>query len=351
MSTRDYGRVYPEFWTGRTGKIIRLLGRDAQVVSLYLLTCPSANMIGIYYLPLPTLCHEIDISPQGAIKALQSLSEAGFCYYEGTSEQVWVPEMARFQIGEELKPEDNRVKGLIREIEKYKKSRFYEEFIEKYNLKYHLNLESPCQAPAKPLPSQEQELPSTRAQQEHSSCAELSEFAPAETSQNGQRPAKRKGSEELPEQALTLAEKLKDSLLANIPSFIPPSTAQQRRWAVDINKLNRVHNKTWEQIEWLLAWSQKDPFWSANIQSGAKFRKQWNQLLAKASKEQPKYSAPLAAERQEDDFSRLARETREAAEQKATAEKEQRAETRRRQREYEERQADEEAKTYGQRKL
>lgn len=345
MSTRDYGRVYPEFWTGRTGKIIRSLGRDAQTISLYLITCPSANMIGIYYLPLPALCHEIGISLQGATKALESLSEAEFCSYDGASEQVWVPEMARFQIGEELKPEDNRVKGIIKEIEKYKKSRFYRAFVEKYNLKYHLNLESPHEAPYEPLPSQEQELPSTRAQQEQSSsCAELSKFAPGEQSPNGNRSAKQKSRYQLPEQALDLAAKLKDSILANTPNARVPREVQVREWAVDIDKLNRLDGKTWEQIEWLLAWSQHDPFWSKNILSGAKFRQKWNQLLAKASKDRP--SAPLTEEQlvKEDDFLRRGREAREKEILLKEEEDKKRAAQRERQRAYEEASPEERAK-------
>jgi hypothetical protein len=49
---RDYAKVAPTFWNGETGKKIRELGRDAQVVALYLITCPSSNWIGLYYLPL-----------------------------------------------------------------------------------------------------------------------------------------------------------------------------------------------------------------------------------------------------------------------------------------------------------
>src|SRR5437899_9218726 len=76
-AVREYAKVAPQFWTGETGKRIRALGRDAQVVALYLVSSPSSTMLGFYYLPIPTLCHEIGISRQGALKALRSLSEAG----------------------------------------------------------------------------------------------------------------------------------------------------------------------------------------------------------------------------------------------------------------------------------
>ena len=57
---REYAKVSPTFWTGDTGRSLRG-DPDAQRVAFYLLTCSNANMIGLYYLPLPTLCHEIGI--------------------------------------------------------------------------------------------------------------------------------------------------------------------------------------------------------------------------------------------------------------------------------------------------
>ena len=55
---RDYAIVSPRFWIGTTGRELRRLGPEVQVVALYLLTAPHSNMIGLYYLPIPTLCHE-----------------------------------------------------------------------------------------------------------------------------------------------------------------------------------------------------------------------------------------------------------------------------------------------------
>lgn len=154
---RDYSKVSPRFWTGPTGKRIRSLGLEAQVVAFYLLTCPSANMIGLYYLPLPTLAHETGIPLEGACKALRSLSEAQFSHYDEAEEVVWVPEMARYQIEDELKASDNRCKGIWKEAEPFQKSRFFMDFWMRYEKAFHLPTPSPLEAPPKPLGSQEQE--------------------------------------------------------------------------------------------------------------------------------------------------------------------------------------------------
>lgn len=158
---REYSKVSPRFWIGSTGKKLKKLGADVQLVALYLMTCPSSNMIGLYHLSLPTLSHETGLSLEGASKGLRRGFEGGFCDYDDMEEVVWVFEMARFQIGEELDPKDKRVMGVSRELEEYRKSRFYKDFHKRYKKAFHLKdmkpLASPFEAPCKPLRSHEQE--------------------------------------------------------------------------------------------------------------------------------------------------------------------------------------------------
>lgn len=174
---RDYAKVAPQFWTGRTGRAIRARGRDAQVVALYVVTAPGANMIGVYYLPVATLCHETGLSPKVAAVALAALEDVGFAFYDAEAEHVWIPEMARFQIGDTLtaagkhgRP-DHRIRGVVRELLSVKGCRFAWDFYVKYQQRYNLpdlpelrTLPNPSEAPSKPLQSQEQEQ---EQEQEH----------------------------------------------------------------------------------------------------------------------------------------------------------------------------------------
>ncbi len=161
---REYGKVSPKFWTGETGRDIRARGGDAQRVAMYLLTCPNSNMIGLYYLPIQTICHEVGMTLQGATKALTSLSEAQFAFYDAASEEVFIPQMAAYQVGGPLVGADNRCKGVARELNEYRKSKFYMDFHRLYSEWFHLPLPSPIEAPSKPLASQEQEQ---EQEQEH----------------------------------------------------------------------------------------------------------------------------------------------------------------------------------------
>ncbi len=175
---REYGKLGPTFWTGETGKKIRRKGRDAQVASAYSITSPGSNMLGMYYLPIPVLAHETGMTLEEASKALQCLSEVGFAYYDDESEYIFVPNMARFQIGERLNENDKRVTGIKKQLESSRKSPFFNQFLDLYREPFHLQDVSPSEAPQKLLRSQEQD-------QEHDQEQEQEHFAA--TPKSGER--------------------------------------------------------------------------------------------------------------------------------------------------------------------
>jgi len=150
---RDYARISPQFWTGETGKAIKVLGSECQVVALYLLTSPHSNMIGLYYLPIQYICHETGSTLEGASKSLLSLNTIGFCDYDHNSEFVWVFEMARFQIGTMLKEADKRVKGISNTYESMQKNKFLGPFFDRYMDDFHLKNRRGLVGASKPLRS------------------------------------------------------------------------------------------------------------------------------------------------------------------------------------------------------
>lgn len=110
---RDCVNIPPDFWSRGIGR--RLRGNaHAQLVGLYLITCAAANMIGIYYLPIVVLMHETGLTEAQARDALRALAEADVAHYDDSAELVWVPQMARYQIGDELRAGDKRRLGQIR---------------------------------------------------------------------------------------------------------------------------------------------------------------------------------------------------------------------------------------------
>ena len=162
---RDYAKVSPQFWIGSTGRRIRKGGQEAQIVAMYLLTCPSSSMIGMYYLPVATIAHDTGLSIEGACKGLKGAIEAGFCSYDDESGVVWVHEMARYQIGDQLSAADKRCNGVQNDYDKMMENPFLSAFYERYHRAFNMKRRreytaidtSPLEAPSKALRSQEQE--------------------------------------------------------------------------------------------------------------------------------------------------------------------------------------------------
>jgi len=153
ISVRDYSKVSAQFWTGKTGKALRG-DMQAQIIAMYLMTSPHSNMIGVFTCPILYMAHETGSPMEGATKGLQTLCEGGFCTYDDDSETVWVHEMAKFQVDDELKPGDKRVAGIRKQYDAMPEGRIKDGFFEKYQGAFHLvnakPLASPLQAPTKP---------------------------------------------------------------------------------------------------------------------------------------------------------------------------------------------------------
>jgi NACalpha-BTF3-like transcription factor len=171
---RGYSKVGPKFWIGETGKKLRAAGADAQLVAVYLLTSPHANMLGLYYIPKSFIAHETGMGFEGASKGLQRAIEAGFCEYDEATEMVWVIEMATYQVADELKAKDLRVKGVQIEYDSLPANPYLARFFEKYGQQFCMSSKrgelvekrSPFEAPSKPLRSQEQEQEQEQQQEQ-----------------------------------------------------------------------------------------------------------------------------------------------------------------------------------------
>lgn len=81
------------------------------------------------------------------------------------------------------------------------------------------------------------------------------------------------------------ASRLANLLLKNIRALNPKAKDSSKTWAKDIDKLIRIDKRTPEEVEAMIAFVHKDPFWSTNILSGAKLRKHFERLELKQTAE------------------------------------------------------------------
>lgn len=72
-------------------------------------------------------------------------------------------------------------------------------------------------------------------------------------------------------------------LLQSNPKFKQPN---KKSWAEDVRKIREIDGIDHNEMARVFTWANNDPFWSSNILSPAKLRKQWNQLSAKANQKQ-----------------------------------------------------------------
>ncbi|MDH5528138.1 MAG: hypothetical protein OEY97_12620 [Nitrospirota bacterium] len=135
---RDSSRVSSRFWTGAVGLRLKRLGANAQLVALYLITCPHANDLGLYFLPVPYLSFDTGLPPDAAQAALSALEKDGFAHYDPLSSFVWVPDMAAWQLGDTLSPRDRRVIGVRNLLAHMPENPYLEPFTRRYREAFHL---------------------------------------------------------------------------------------------------------------------------------------------------------------------------------------------------------------------
>lgn len=128
---REYSKVSPKFWISKMSNQLRKIGIYPHFVSLYLISAPYSNMIGVYYLPLSSISKHVGISLRKVKKAIEVLKALNFCDYDYSMEYVWVKEMAFHQLGE-LKENDHRIKYCNREYKNLPELIFNGDFFSKY---------------------------------------------------------------------------------------------------------------------------------------------------------------------------------------------------------------------------
>jgi len=76
------------------------------------------------------------------------------------------------------------------------------------------------------------------------------------------------------------ANKLKNFILTNNPKAKVP--ADLTKWSIEFKRMIEIDKRSNEDIEKVINFSQKDPFWRTNILSASKLREKFDQLYMKA---------------------------------------------------------------------
>ncbi|MGP1459238.1 MAG: hypothetical protein ACTTKL_07995, partial [Treponema sp.] len=96
---------------------------------------------------------------------------------------------------------------------------------------------------------------------------------------DGKTNAARKTKPPITGEPLRLAELLRD-LHQKIDAGYSPNPRHVEIWAQDIEKLNRIDNRDYAEIERVIRWVKTDGnFWFSNIESGGKLREKYSRLF------------------------------------------------------------------------
>lgn len=78
---------------------------------------------------------------------------------------------------------------------------------------------------------------------------------------------------------MRMTELLISLIIRNNPDWNLRGTKET--WAKEVERLHRIDGRTYEQIEYMIRWTQSDSFWSQNILSTSKLREKFNDLIPK----------------------------------------------------------------------
>ncbi len=84
---------------------------------------------------------------------------------------------------------------------------------------------------------------------------------------------------------ILVVEAIIHSCLELYPNSKVPSTYKEKeKWAIEIERMKRIDNRTEEEIKLALQFAVKDTFWKSNIRSTKKFREKFETLLIQSKK-------------------------------------------------------------------
>ncbi len=138
-----YRKIVLSFWTDHD---IRRLTLEQRALLLYFFTSPHSNMIGLYFLPIGYVLVETGIASEAVLSHLTG-ALSRFVTYDRETEEVFVHNMARYQITDVLKADDNRKLSVQRLLAKTASSRLRHQFLTRYA---HWDLVVPTSTEAPP---------------------------------------------------------------------------------------------------------------------------------------------------------------------------------------------------------
>jgi hypothetical protein len=117
--------------------------RDFPVATLvygYLASCPSGSrsMSGIFKIYLRSICRDLGMGEFPVTETLKLLHRRECSYWDQSANLVWIPQVARWRVGERLSRQDRRGVALVRDLLRVEGHPFFHGFLHVYGEAFNL---------------------------------------------------------------------------------------------------------------------------------------------------------------------------------------------------------------------
>ena len=148
-----HGTVTRDLWLDPRFKT---LTPQVKLVVLYVLTSPYGNSAHLFRIGPSEIALACGLSPKAARLALNHLCSVEFIAYDFEHELMWLELQMLAELGESLKPEDNRIKFLASLCGSLPKCAITADFLTRFSAPYHLNQKGACKGTSRGHTSQGQ---------------------------------------------------------------------------------------------------------------------------------------------------------------------------------------------------
>ncbi|MCK9601852.1 MAG: hypothetical protein M0R06_22600 [Sphaerochaeta sp.] len=282
-----YTQVYNQMWYDPEFKG---LGDDGRLFFVYAMSSPHSNMIGYYRLPLGYICADLGWTMDKASRMVKTVDH--FLAYDEVAEVVLVFKYLKYNPIQNPNQSKAAVEQLLSLPMNGLRSRFLE-CVRAFAAKFVNDFETLGEPFWNPSETVTQTLPKRYAQSETETDNSITE-----TDQDSSSQATQGYPQDSDEYRLSCL--LRSLILSNRPTAKVPQNLQP--WCKQFDLILRVDKRSPPEVEAVIEWCQRDPFWRSNILSPSKLRKQFDRLALKMTEKKARESGGQALGSAEKDY-------------------------------------------------
>lgn len=259
---RDFGLIHTRYWTWAQE---HGLSDSAKLIGAYILTCEHGNSLGCFRCPKAYVAEDLGYSIDTVSKGYGILESKGLIRYCEASKWLLIPKFLHWNRIQNPKHASSVLKNVSQIPSSFQLGEILVKSLKQYGGR-HLE-------------------PGAIDTVSDTLCHTVSHTVPIQREGEGEGYVEGEGEKKPSSQLLAegsrefeLATLLFSLIQQNDPKAKKPNL---QTWAKDMDGIIRLDGRDPPEVEAVIRWCQRDPFWKTNILSAGKLRKQFGQLAMK----------------------------------------------------------------------